>query len=82
MKCDYCGGEDHLMSACREKSGDRSVEVGSGVVAILLLGLFWLLGCIAGSIAGAFRRGYKKSYGIWDAAVGRVRGKVDEAPTV
>jgi hypothetical protein len=82
MKCDYCGAEDHLISACRAKSGDRSAEVGSGVLAVILLGLFWILGALAGSIAGAFVRGYKKSNGIWDDAVRRVKGRGDETSTV
>jgi hypothetical protein len=78
MKCDYCGDEDHLVSACRAKMGDRGKEIASGCILIFFLGLAFIVGCIMGAISGAFMHGYRHSVDLWAVGMKRLRGKKDE----
>lgn len=82
MKCDYCGEEDHLISACRQKSGDRGVELGGGCFLLALLSPFALVGILIGAISGAFMSGFRYTWDLWDTARMKLRGKRDEPPTV
>lgn len=78
MKCDYCQGEDHLVSACGQKKGERRLRVSFGVVFLLILFPFAVIGAVCGAAWGAFMRGFGCSRDMWDLGVRVVRGKQDE----
>lgn len=82
MKCDYCGEEDHLVTACGPKTVHRNLELGGGCFVLILLALPYVLGFAAGGLASAFMSGFKLSSNIWDMARGKLRGKKDESTEV
>lgn len=77
MKCDYCEGEDHLLSACPTKAGARRNEVAGGCAFIAFLAPFYVVGIIAGAIWSAAKAGISAAENIWPTAWKRVRDRKD-----
>jgi hypothetical protein len=80
MKCDYCGAEDHLITACGKKSYERVFEKGGGCILLLLLSPFYILGFLSGAVGSAFSDGWRLCHGLWSTALSKVRGNDESAP--
>lgn len=78
MKCEYCDAEDHLITACPTKKGQRAFDLVLGCLLILILGPFFLLGGVIGLGAGAMIQGYRISFGAWRMMLHRIKGPSDE----
>jgi len=75
MKCEYCGGFDHLESSCPTKKGDRRTELGMAWLFLLALAPFWLIGMLFGFIRSAWKAGREFGDGAWPQALDGIRGK-------
>lgn len=63
--CAYCNKVGHQADQCRERSGDRRIEILIGVVAGLFLVPFVIIGYILGAIASAIWGGASASWQYW-----------------
>lgn len=63
--CGYCNKVGHQTDQCRERDGDRRLDIAIGVVVGLLLAPFAILGYILGAVASAFWGGASKSWEYW-----------------
>lgn len=68
MKCDYCGNEDHLETACIRKSGARGRDLLFGLFFVAVLVPFLAAGCVIGALWGAFIHGWKIAEPLWGKA--------------
>lgn len=82
MKCEYCGAEDHLITACGKRSNERTFEAGGGCLIAIVLVPFYIVGWVVGLISSAFIAGFRFSSGAWPEAWKKVRGNKDAESSV
>lgn len=82
MKCEYCGREDHLITACSRKTGCRRFEVILAVVIIITLIPFCIIGILFGVVMSALVAGYKMTNTVWNETIEKLHGKNDEPTAI
>lgn len=80
MKCDYCAGEDHLLSACNVKARERNVDLGMGCLFAALMIPFYAIGWLVGIFSSGFLAGFRESKDLWLGTWKLIRGKKDKEP--
>lgn len=77
MKCDYCDGEDHLITACSVKTRERNVSLGIGFLFAALMIPFWCVGWLSGIFSSGFLAGFRESKDLWRGTFKMIHGKKD-----
>lgn len=75
MKCEYCGKDDHLVSVCPRKAGDRRGEVFFGALFFIFLVSFFVVGLIVGAVFSAMKSGFEVSQNLWNDTWNLLRGR-------
>lgn len=75
MKCDYCSGEDHLVSLCPSKSRERRMELILGILFIIPVVPFYIVGWVSGMAWSALRSGFQSMKDFWKDTATIIKGR-------
>lgn len=65
MKCIYCGKEDHLESACSDKTASRRGEMLMGIAFAVFMAPFFAIGFLIGMVWSSLKAGFDFTWDSW-----------------